>query len=246
MHDKWLIGVLIFVACGYIFGTYTFDNDLPLFVQLTLVSALAIVASLVVNLIFYYRKKSKKFTISYIFLAVSISSYTIAEILWGYFESVGYETYPSVAEIFYVLYFVGAILFCVKIFWNNNCLMPKYIPLAGIGSAVACMVVYLLLSLYHVESEVFWVSTGMMILSSTLVGAGVTTTLFLLKSKDLKKIWIVIGMAFIANSIADIFYYTGENAGHYQYTDPVNIVWFSTILLLFWGLYNHRYLYTRV
>ena len=39
MNDKWLACILIFFFLTYIFGTYTFDDDLWLFVQMALISA---------------------------------------------------------------------------------------------------------------------------------------------------------------------------------------------------------------
>jgi len=85
MDDKWFAGALVFVCLVYIFGTYVFVEELYLFVQISLVAAIAITTSLIINIILYYRKKSKNFTVSYIFLAISMGSYAIAEILWGVF-----------------------------------------------------------------------------------------------------------------------------------------------------------------
>jgi len=174
-----------------------------------------------------------------------MSSYAIAEMLWGYFDSIGQETYPSLAEIFYVGYFIGAILFCITIFWNRRSIIPLWVKITGITSGVLCIVFYLLFSINHLDSDVFGISTFFMIQSSILLTTSLIAVLFTLKSKHLKKIWIIFGIVFTANSIADIFYYSGENAGHYLYTDWTNIVWFSTILLLFYGLYTHRYLYIK-
>jgi len=245
MDDKWFAGALVFVCLVYIFGTYVFVEELYLFVQISLVAAIAITTSLIINIILYYRKKSKNFTVSYIFLAISMGSYAIAEILWGYFDSIDQETYPSLAEIFYVGYFVGAILFCVTVFWKRRSFIPLWIKITGITSGILCTVFYLLLSINYLDSQVFGISTFFIIQSSILLTTSLITVLFTLKSKHLKKIWIIFGSVFTVNSIADIFYYSGENAGHYLYTDWTNIVWFSTILLLFYGLYTHRYLYTK-
>lgn len=245
MTNKWLICALVFTCLTYIFGTYAFVEELWLFVQISLVASLAITTSLIVNIIFFYRKKSKTFTISYIFLAISMSSYGIAEILWGYFDSIGYETYPSIADIFYVNNFIFAILFCITIIWKWRSFIPLWIKIVGITGGVISVITYLLLSINYMDSDVFLIGTLLMILSAALVSSSLITVLFVYKSTHLKKIWILFSVAFFANCIADICYYANENAGNYSYTDWTNIIWFSTILLLFYGLYTHRYLYTN-
>jgi len=246
MNDRWLACILIFFFLTYIFGTYTFDTDLWLFVQMALISALVITTSLIINLILHYRTKSREFTISYIFLAVSIGSYAVAEILWGYFDSVGIDTYPSIAEIFYISYFINGILFCITFIWDKKHCIPLYIKAVGILFAVIIFSSYLILSQNNLTSEVFGISTFMMGLSSILIGSAVTASLIISKNPKLKKVWIMYGVAFVGNSIVDIFYYSGENAGMFQYTDWANIMWFGTILLIFYGGFMHNYLYRKL
>jgi hypothetical protein len=245
MNNKWIMGVLVFIFLLDIFALYSFDEDLWLYSQISIVAVLAITTSLMIVLVLHYWNKSKEFATAYIFLTLSLASYTIAELLWGYFDSIGSETYPSLADLFYGLYFVNAILFCITFIWNKRCCMPFYIKITGIVIGTITFSLYLGLSANYLDYDTFVTGTIMMALSSILMGVAVTAALIILKNPKLRIVWIMYGIAFVGNSIADIFYYSTENMGVYQYTDWTNIMWFGTILLIFYGGFIHNYLYRK-
>lgn len=245
MIDRWMISTLIFIFGVYVFGTFTFTKELEHFVQISLVSTLTITTSLIINLIFYYRRKSQKFTISYIFLGLSITSWGIAEVLWAHFEHIGSTTYPSTADLFYALNFVFAILFCMTLIWSwRKSILPQY-KIIGILSGLSLIVTYVILSANNLQSDTFVLGGIMTMLSAGLVVSSVITMLFVYKSIHLKQIWVLFSVVFLVNCIADVSYYSSENAGLFAYTDWTNLVWFGSTILLFYALYTHRYTYTK-
>lgn len=244
MNDKWIVGTLIFIFGVYTFGTFAFKQELGTFVQISIIAIIVIVASLALNTTLFYRGMTR-FSKSYFFLFISLFCYGIAEILWGVFDYVGIETYPSLGDVFYSGYFIAGILFCFTVFWCNRKIIPKHIMIIGILVGIICMTSYIALSIDNFDSDNFELGTVMMFQSSILCGAGVITAIYILKLKRLKKIWAAFGIALLCNSIADVFYYSSENAGNFSYSDPVNLVWFGTLLLIFYGLYKHRFLYIR-
>ena len=248
--NKWILGVVTYVFCMYTFSVFVFDEDfLIYFTPLMLVSALAITTSLIVNLIFHYHGKSQRFSRAYTYLAIGFAAYTIAELLYGLFDIHGMEPYPSLVEPFYMVYFAGSILFCIALWWCRRNLIPKY--LLGVSAAVGviCFAAYMLLSMNATavtaaeNADYHLVSNIMMVFSSVLVGAATLTSITLWKAPQLKNVWLVIGVALFLNAIADIFYYSNINYGHFLYSDFSNIIWFGTVLMIFFALYKHRFLY---
>lgn len=245
--DKWIIGVICYVFVMYAFVTRTFDESfLIAFTPIMLISALAITTSLTLNLVFHYRTKSRRFTTSYVFLSIAFAGYTIAEILYGVFDITGIDPYPStIVEPFYGVYFVASSMFCLTLFWCRKELIQRRMVIVSILAAVAFFATYLILSLEYVDSEYFATSTIMMIMSSALLGSSTLTTITLWKAPQLRKVWMIIGIALFCNGIADISYYSNINNDHFLYSDVSNIIWFGTALMIFYAAYKHRFLYMR-
>jgi len=237
--NKWLIFTLVFVFAVYIFGTYTFDEDLWIFVPIILIPTLIIIISLIVVLIFYFKEKSKDITISYIFLACAMVFYVIAEILWVYFESINIDPYPSLADLFYVGYFVSSILFCSKIIWKYFKFISIWTKIGGGIVGVCAILLYLIFSVDHFDSEMFQLGTFFTVLSSILLSVGVIVSFTMLKSTRLRDVWLIFGIMFCIDSVADVFYYASENTSSYLYTNWVNIAWFGGgLVVILWIIYS--------
>ena len=247
MNDKWIFGVLVFFSLMYIFGTFTFNEDIVIFVQMSIVGALIITTSLIVVLFFHLKriKADRDDSKSYLFLSISMASYAVAEILWGYFDVLGYETYPSIADISYSIYYLTGILFCVSFFWKRQSFILFKTKVIGVLSSVLFFSVYIFLSLENVDMKVFLVGSTEMMLSSILAGSAIITIICISCTPKLRLVWVFFSIGYISNSIADIFYYSGQNRNYFEYTDWVNIVWFISILIFFYGAFIHNYLYRK-
>lgn len=250
MIDKLLIFTLVFVFSVYIFGTFTFDEDLWLFVQVSLVSIIIITISLSISLSLYFRKKYIQYTIKYIFLTVALTSYGIAEILWGYFEYINYTQYPSIADLFYVLYYLFLILFCVSILYKQYSLIPTRIKVIGFGTGLLYMYTYTLSAINLFNSDIFLYDTFLysipfMVLGSIVISCSIVTTLFVTNLNHFKNIWRILVFAFMINGVADIFYYSSENISNFEYTDLTNILWIVMLLLMIYGLNKNRYVFVK-
>ena len=240
--NKWIASVLIYMFIIYVVITNMVQEEiLVLFTPLMLVSALGITTSLTVNLALHYRGISRRFSMSYLFLSIGFAAYTIAEIAWAVMDLQGLEPYPSIADPFYILYFTFSSLFCIQMFWCRNSLISKSVKTIAVLASLTCFGVYLLLSYQNFGSEYYVLDTMFMILSSILIGTATLASLSALKAPQLRKVWVLIGIALFFNSIADVLYYSAT--GDYLYSDMSNIIWFGTTLLLFYALYLHRFLY---
>jgi len=240
--NKWIISVLvyIFIICTVVLLTVK-EDILILFTPLMLVSVLGITTSLSINLTLHYKKSSKRFFKSYLFLTIGLATYTVAEIIWAVLDLIGQSPYPSPADPFYIIYFVFSIMFCVQMFWCRKNIITIYVKLAAVITSILFFGTYLIVTMENMNSDTFIIDTFFMALSSALIGTAVLVTITVWKAPKLKKVWIVLGIALTLNAIADLFYYV--DTGAFLYSDISNIIWFGTTLMLFYGLYLHRFLY---
>ncbi len=247
MNDKWMISVLVYFFVLFVFVVYDgVSEQTGEIITISFVSAIGISTSLIFVTMKHYKTKSERFSKSYLYLGIGFIGYVLAELLYGIFDSAGILPFPSPVDIFYGIYFVGSILFCLTIFWCRKNVIPHRVIITSIASSCAVFVLYVILSINYSNSfETFWACTVMMGLSSVLLGSAVLATITTLKAPKLRRVWVIFGIALVFNSIADILYYAGENTGEYAYTDISTLIWFGSILMVFFAVYKHRYLYLK-
>lgn len=241
-HSYWIFAVLVYMFSIYcLVSIFLAEEFLIIIVPLMLISALGITTSLAVNLALHYRDKSRRFFYSNVFLSIALAAYTVAEVIWAILELNGLEPYPSIAEPFYIGYFVFSILFCMQIFYCRKNLISNNVKGIASGIALLTFTVYMIFAWNNIEEETFWLDTLFMVLSSLLIGHATMAALTAWKAPKLRKVWLILGIALALNSIADIFYYS--NTQDYLYADLPNLIWFGTVLMFFYALYLHRFLF---
>jgi hypothetical protein len=241
-HSSWIFAVLVYIFSIYVLVSVFLDEKfLIIIVPLMLISSLGITTSLAVNLALHYRDKSRRFYLSNLFLSIALSAYTIGEVCWAYFDMNGLEPYPSLADPFYVAYFVFSILFCMQIFYCRKNLVTLTVKGISITVSLLVFTVYMIFSWDNIGGETYWLDTLFMVLSSLLIGHAAMAALTAAKAPKLRKVWIILGIALALNSIADIFYYSDTQ--NYLYADLPNMIWFGTVLMFFYALYLHRFLF---
>lgn len=241
-HSSWIFAVLVYIFSIYVLvSVFLEEHFLIIIVPLMLISALGITTSLAVNLALHYRDKSRRFYYSNAFLAIGLSAYTIAEIIWAALDIQGLETYPSIAEPFYMVYFGCSIMFCIQIFYCRKNIVTSTVKGISVAVALFTFTIYLVFAWDNMTNETFWLDTLFMVLSSVLIGNATLAALTASKAPKLRKVWIILGIALAMNSIADIFYYS--DAQSFLYSDLSNIIWFGSILMFFYALYLHRFLF---
>jgi hypothetical protein len=245
-HSSWILSVLIYIFLVYVIVTVFLGEDfLIIIVPLMLVSALGITTSLAVNLAQHYKDKSRRFYYSSAFLAIALGAYTIGETLWTVFDFILLiDPYPSLADPFYMVYFGASIMFCVKVFYCRKELITFKAKAISLAAGVTIFSAYLILAWDNLDYEYFWLDTFFMVLSSLLITNAMMATLTAMKAPKLKRVWMVLGTALALNSIADLFYYS--NTQEYFYADFPNIIWFGTVLMFFYAMYLHRFLFLKL
>lgn len=132
-------------------------------------------------------------------------------------------------------------MFCMQIFWCRKQLVTRNVKLIAVGVTALYFSLYSVLAYENMQEEFFWLDTTFMVLSSILIGNATLAALTAAKAPKLRKVWILLGVALALNSVADIFYYS--NTQNFLYADLPNIIWFGTILIFFYALYLHRFLF---
>ena len=96
---------------------------------------------------------------------------------------------------------------------------------------------YYSLSVYY-ESE-FINYGGLFIVASSLIAAISVVIAFRLHVKSIKYIWIIVAIVITINSVGDVWYYTLENIGIYEYGNFIDGLWFIADLLMIGILLIH-------
>ena len=186
----------------------------------------------------YYENYNSRYVRFYFLLLLSLIFYVIAESLYGTLEHLNYDQYPSIADIFYMSYFAAAAMACFVIFKDNLCILKTQYKAISISVGVAFILLYCVMC-YPFDSENFVIGLVMISLSSTVAVFALLASFTVYSNATLRFVIIIICMAFLANSIADAFYYTDENYDQYSSLLWYNAIWFGTLLMISYGIMYH-------
>lgn len=221
-----LFGIIVCVYSDFI------HNDVYAMIY---VSPIIISISFSMSLFRKY-KKSIHYKRGFLFLALANISLLIAELFWilmPYYDLKQYGSYP---DIFYMLYAIQMIifpLFILKHYKVNHTIIHYTIILS---SVLVSIIVYLILSDIH--DYTFYIGFVFTVMSGVLVGISISVVISLHHTRVFK-FWIIISCSFIINLIADITYYSSKN-NNWDQGDMVNIIWFTSYLLLIFALYVQK------
>lgn len=179
------------------------------------------------------------FCVGHIFLGISMLAYVFAEITWIIIVGVEESPYPSIVDIFYIIYAIFAILHPIAIlkFFGIKPKKSHYLLFVAIIAVSLLLYCWFSTGAENEESYLFgFVFVG---LSSILLGSTVLTILSI-RGRQIFRVWIIIGVAFLVNSITDIPYYIMENFGNWDIGYWGNITWFISQILLVYALLEHR------
>jgi len=201
-------------------------------------------------------KKTRNFSLGFLFVGLANLSLLIAEFLWllmSYLEIKQYESYP---DIFYIGYAISSLVFPwfilkhYKIHFTRMSFTIKKqkIHLISIQHLTILLITiigvlfYVILSYDVMESPSFALGLTFVSLSSMLVGISIIT-MITLKNTNIFTVWIIITFSFFISGITDIWYYANENTTGWNANSWTNIVWFVSYLILIFALNKQNYLY---
>lgn len=236
--------IAIFSAIIICFGIIIFNygDQIPEEVYSILFTFPLGVAAILSFSLFRLYRDVPRFCYSHLVLCIAMIFFVIAETIWIVLAYFGTYPYPSPADVAYGLYFGFLILYPTLIlkFFETK---PKIEHHAVVAATVAvCLTLYMV---FTPQSEGFWVWLNGLIfiaMSSTLLGVTVMTTL-LLRNRQVFAFWIILGVAFLINCLADLHYYSSENWSDWEVSDFVNIMWFISSIMVIYALLQHKRMY---
>lgn len=188
-------------------------------------------------------RKIPAFFYGYLLLGLSFASHVAAEVSWLLMDYLNLENYQSYPDIFYVAFSLFLLLHPWVIMKHFK-IKPKRISYVLL---ITCIIVgnlvYVGLSWDHMDADSFLYGLAFVTMTNTVLGS-VVVAIITLKGTKIFKVWILICIALVINTISDIYYYASENFSDWSQGDWVNITWFITYILLIYALIEHRYKYS--
>jgi len=212
-----------------------------------MIYASPIIVCVVISLsLSYHYKKSRDFSLAFLFFGLSMLSLLIAEIMWvimPYFEIPQYESYP---DIFYLGYAVLSLIFPWFVLRHYKiCLNIIHYLIILLITIVGILTYVELSNNNDLHSSSFSLGLVFAVLTSFLTGIS-TIMLFVLKNTKIFRVWMIIAFSLFISALSDIWYYASENTEDWSGSDFTNIVWFASYLIMIYALGEQRHSYVII
>ena len=189
---------------------------------------------------------SRSLNRAFLFLSISFLCYGIAESYYLTFDQYEIDAYPSIADAFYVGYFIFGILHVfetLKYFkYRKRIMSARNLAVVSLIMTVSISM-YLAYSIGIEDITTFDILFGLVfVLFASVMGSSALVAIWTMRKNMLKTAWILIGLAIAISSFTDVWYYTYENVYGYSYwvEPPMDILWFITDLMMVAGILLHR------
>lgn len=239
-YENIIIFALIIIIFSIIITVYGDSLDEDVYAMM-----FTLPVGVTVIMAFSLSKKYKtvpKFCLSHFVLGISMTFWALAELSWILFAHWNLDQYPSLVDGFYSVYFLFAILHPISILRFFEVKVKKVHYLIVIGTIASVIGAYVLFT-PPLDGIITWiVGIHFIGMSSTLLGVTIVTTILLRKHKVFE-FWILLAIAFTINCLGDLYYYSSENWSDWKISDPVNIIWFTSVVIIVYALLQHRRMY---
>lgn len=177
---------------------------------------------------------------AYYMLTIAFLFMFVAEFTYYVYESIlELEPYPSIADLFFFLFYPFLILYLII---NIRFFAPQ-IPKTGIitiiGIPIITTLAYIYLSFDDFGSFDFYYGIIFVAAASTTLGLSIHTAK-IFKGGLIGTAWLVLVIGIMLNVIGDTLYYYIEINSGYTLDHPVNLFWYSSYLLILYALYKHK------
>ncbi|MCV0409766.1 histidine kinase [Nitrosopumilus sp.] len=177
---------------------------------------------------------------AFITLGIALMGIFLGELTYFIYEQfLNLDPYPSIADVFFFLFYPGIIFFMIvniRFFSSETSKLKKIslitIPLTITGS-------YFLLT--FTEEINFDFLYGLIFVGATSIALGISIhTALIFRGGIVGASWILIVIGIILIVSGDVWYYYIELLDEYSLGHPVNIFWYSGYLIILYAMYNHR------
>lgn len=184
---------------------------------------------------------AKVFGRAYFALGLGLTMFTLGEISYGALDLLGAETYPSIADVFFFLFYPLGLYHLVT---NIKFFKPKLgIPIKAIIVIIPATIVlaYSYLSFNEIGEANFDYYYGLIfiIASATVLSAGILGAI-VFRQGILGVAWLVLVLGIVLTTAGDVWYYYLETFDQYDLTHPVNLFWYASYMVIAYALYKHQ------
>ena len=258
---------IVAVIAGIVLGFHFLVNYLAELDEYTITSdilvggfSMLIPLSVSVFALFTSRRYSgtRVYSKAYVMLGVAFLFMFFAELTYFIYEEILYlDPYPSIADIFFFVFYPMIIAYLII---NLKFFAPK-ISKSGLALIIGMPIiatmtyVYFIISPYVTDNTLteyglfgivedfgsFDFYYGIIFIAAASITLGLALhTAKIFRGGLIGTAWLILVFGIILNLIGDTWYYYSEVTTGYSLTDPVNLCWYSSYLLILYALYKHK------
>jgi len=258
-----IIGVIAGIVLGFHFlVNYLGESESTMSSSDALVSGFSLIIPISVSIFAFLTSRRYSgalvYSKAYVMLGVAFLLMFFAEVTYIVYDLVlDLDPYPSIADVFFFLFYPLIIAYLII---NLKFFAPK-ISKSGLALIIGMPIiatisyVYLIIAPYLTETTLsefgifeiiedfgsFDFYYGIIFIAAASVTLGLaihTATIF--RGGLIGTAWLILVVGIILNLIGDTWYYYSEVTTGYALTDPVNLCWYSSYLLILYALYKHK------
>jgi len=179
------------------------------------------------------------------FLALSagLMFFMLGDATYLYYDWIlGEDPYPSIGDVFYVLYYaftIGFVIFSLK-FFAFPLSKPKVVLISIITAGLILVYTGISYEVYEGDVLNFDFAYGMFFVGVAALTVGLGTLGLLSFKRSLQGlVWVLILGSLLADAIGSLWYYHLEIYETYVALDTVDTLILSVHMIMFYGLYRH-------
>lgn len=233
-----VIGIIASIVLGFHLVVNTIDNSD------SLIYGFSMTIPLIVSIFAFVTAKrysgAKVYSKAHLLLGAGFMLMFCAELTYFIYEQVlELDPYPSIADVFFFVFYPMLIGFLV---YNIKFFAPK-ISKSGIVLMISTPLIatftYIVLTIDDFGSFDFYYGIIFIAAASVTLGLAINTAK-IFKGGVIGTAWLILVVGIIINVIGDVWYYYEEVVGEYTLDHPVNLMWYSSYLIILYALYKHK------
>jgi hypothetical protein len=195
---------------------------------------------------------------AYVMLGVAFLLMFFAELTYFIYEQIlDLDPYPSIADVFFFVFYPLIIAYLII---NLKFFAPK-ISKSGLALIIGMPIiatisyVYFIISPYVTDNTLteyglfgiiedfgsFDFYYGIIFIAAASITLGFAIhTAKIFRGGLIGTAWLILVLGIILNLVGDTWYYYSEVTTGYSLSDPVNLCWYSSYLLILYALYKHK------
>ena len=240
-----IVAIIAGIVLGFHFlVNYLAELDVYASTSDVLVSGFSMLIPLSVSVFAFLTSRKYSGTLvyskAYVMLGAAFLLMFFAEITYFIYEQIlDLDPYPSIADVFFFVFYPLIVAYLII---NLKFFAPK-ISKSGltliIGMPIIATLTYVYLTISDFGSFDFYYGIIFIAAASVTLGLALhTATIF--RGGLIGTAWLILVIGIILNLIGDTWYYYSEVTTGYSLTDPVNLCWYSSYLIILYALYKHK------